>query len=106
MRLGNMNRWSRVARSALIVAPLRLAFSVGAVPAAALGSGCNATAGTTLTQCGFETPVLGDGVFTYGTSGSAWNFSLSSGISCNHSGFTHSQLAPEGMQVAFIHYAS
>jgi hypothetical protein len=90
-----------IARATVTVVTLALVLP-SAVPAAAQGSGCSATAGTTLAGCGFETPVLGDGNFTYGTIGSAWNFSPFSGISSNHSGFTGSQLAPEGVQVAFI----
>ncbi len=64
---------------------------------------CTLTPGTNLTPCdfGFETPVLGDGNFTYGTTGSPWVFA-GSGISSNHSGFTGPQLAPEGVQVALI----
>ncbi len=65
---------------------------------------CALGSGTSLASCdfGFETPVLGDGNFTGGTTGSPWVFSGSSGISSNHSGFTGSQPAPEGVQVAFV----
>jgi hypothetical protein len=95
----------------LLVTPATTVASVSAhgheqnsVRAAVLAAdtSCASTAGTSLTQCGFELPVLGDGNFTYDTAGSAWSFSNSSGISSNHSGFTDSQLAPEGDQVAFI----
>jgi hypothetical protein len=95
----------------LLVTPATTVASVSAqgheqnsVRAAALAAdtSCASPAGTTLIECGFETPVLGEGNFTYDTSGSAWSFSNSSGISSNQSGFTDSQLAPEGVQVAFI----
>jgi hypothetical protein len=101
-----MRPWNLVARASATIITLVFALTAAAIPTAAMGSGCTDIAGTTLTQCGFETPVLGDGNFTYGTTGSAWNFSPFSGISSNHSNFTDSQSAPDGVQVAFIQGAS
>jgi hypothetical protein len=58
-------------------------------------------AGTTLSQCGFELPALPAASFSYGA-GSGWIFVGASGITTDRSGFTGSQSAPEGAQVAFI----
>src|SRR6266576_695064 len=97
-----MRRWNLAARASATFITLAFAVPAAAIPTAAMGSGCTDVAGTTITQCGFEMPSLGNGNFSYGTTGSAWNFSPFSGISSNHSGFTDSQSAPEGVQVAFI----
>lgn len=67
--------------------------------------GCTlSSAVSVLTKCdfGFETPILGDGNFIYATTGSPWTFSSGSGISSNNSGFTDSQVAPQGVQIAFL----
>lgn len=74
-----------------------------------ISPGCTLSSGVSmLTECdfGFETPTLGDGNFTYATTGSPWTFSSSSGISSNNSGFTDSQVAPQGVQVAFLQAVS
>jgi archaellum component FlaG (FlaF/FlaG flagellin family) len=63
-----------------------------------------------LTNAGFETPNLGTGDGTwsatnyqYNPTGAAWDFSGSSGITGNGSGFTFGNAdAPEGTQVAFL----
>ena len=70
-----------------------------------ISPGCTLSPGVrVLSECdfGFETPILGDGNFTYATTGSPWTFSRWSGISSNNSGFTDSQVAPQGVQVAFL----
>lgn len=57
----------------------------------------------TVSNTGFETPVVGAGSFQTGPAGSGWTFSGSAGISGNTSGFTSGNpAAPEGAQVAFI----
>lgn len=57
-----------------------------------------------LTNLGFESPVVGAGVFTYNAVTPDWTFSGSSGLSGNGSGFTvyNPTAAPEGVQVAFL----
>lgn len=55
-----------------------------------------------VSESGFETPDLGFDAFAYGPAGSAWTFAGGAGLTGNGSGFTHSQLAPEGDQVAFL----
>ncbi|HEY4414981.1 MAG TPA: DUF642 domain-containing protein, partial [Verrucomicrobiae bacterium] len=60
---------------------------------------------TTVTNFGFETPVVTAGSFQYGPVGSGWTFSgnspQGSGIIANGSGFG-SPNAPQGIQAAFV----
>ncbi|MES2657608.1 MAG: DUF642 domain-containing protein [Verrucomicrobiota bacterium] len=52
---------------------------------------------------GFESPVLGNGVFKYAPNGGGggWTFNGEAGITANGSGFTP-PTAPEGVQAAFV----
>ena len=57
----------------------------------------------TVSNSGFETPVLGNGNFQYSPSGGAWSFANGGGISGMNSPFTGvPSAAPDGVQVAFI----
>ena len=81
---------------------------------AAAATPCTHAAGTTITQCGFESPAMGSGNAGYanttadswsvGTMGTVWNFSGSgAGIAQNSNVYPSSNpVAPEGTQVAFI----
>jgi hypothetical protein len=73
-------------------------------PASASTTPCASPGGTTIADCGFESPDVGSGnlAYKYNPSGSAWAFTGNSGISGNGSDFTYSQGAPEGRQVAFL----
>ena len=66
-------------------------------------SGCAESAGTTLSQCTFDTPVMGPNEYTYADFlGSAWSF-YSAGLTANVSNFFYPN-APDGLsQIAFIH---
>jgi hypothetical protein len=56
-----------------------------------------------LSDGSFETPVLSASTFQVAPSGSAWQFTVSAGVSTNGSGFTAGNAnAPDGAQVAFI----
>ena len=58
---------------------------------------------TSLTDSGFEQPVLADGSFKYLPTGSQWSFTGDSGITANNSGFTASNAnTPQGNQVLFV----
>jgi hypothetical protein len=58
---------------------------------------------STITDGGFETPVLTAKSYAMAPAGSAWHFSGLSGLSTNQSGFTlGSSNAPDGAQVGFI----
>jgi len=57
----------------------------------------------TITDGGFETPVLAANAYEVGPGGSPWQFSGLAGISANGSGFTNGNIkAPQGTQVGFI----
>ena len=63
----------------------------------------SSTVSVSVPNYGFETPSLGDGNFTYGTTGASWAFLGSSGISNNNSGFTDGNPdAPQGDQVGIL----
>jgi hypothetical protein len=70
---------------------------------------CNGiTAGTSLTDCGFEDPVIMTAPalnYTYGPTGTAWTYSAAAGVTGNGSAFTFFQVAPEGNQVGFLQQA-
>jgi len=58
---------------------------------------------TSLADPGFETPVLGNGVFQYNPVNSPWIYTGSAGLSGNESAVTGGNPnAPEGNQVAFL----
>jgi len=74
---------------------------------------CASAAGTSLTQCGFETPALGSGNvgfsapavdgWSVGSMGTAWTLSGGGAISTNGSLYTNGNpAAPEGTQVGLI----
>lgn len=58
---------------------------------------------TSLSDQGFELPVLATGVYRYNPTGSPWVFAGTSGVSSNNSGFTSgNSSAPQGSQIAYI----
>ena len=66
-------------------------------------SSCTSTAGTSLSDCGFETPALPAGSYEYGALGS---WTGTGAIASNNSAFTFSQVAPEGTQVGVVQMTS
>ena len=65
--------------------------------------GVTATPTFAISDAGFETAPVGTRSFSYGTKGSAWTFSTSTGVSGNGSAFTSGNPnAPEGKQVAVL----
>lgn len=99
----------RIALLAVLTAGSLLVAGVG-VGAASTGTcsstnGTTSAAGTTIYDCGFETPSVGSGWGAYrnNAGGSPWTFNASSGITGNGSAFTYGNPpAPEGSQAAFI----
>ncbi len=62
-----------------------------------------ATAESSFSDGGFETPVLAKAAYQIAPSGSGWQFSGLAGVSANGSGFTAGNVkAPQGIQVAFL----
>ena len=95
----------RVKRLLLGLSLLAASIGIAAPTAAQAATPCPEATTTTLADCGFETPQLGNGAFLYRPSGSAWTFTGHSGISANNSAFTFSQTAPEGSQVGLVQWA-
>ena len=64
---------------------------------------CTQITTPTIADPGFEQEQVGAGIFLYGPTGSAWNFSGGSGIASNNSQITSGNSpAPQGSQVAFL----
>ncbi|MCL5946210.1 MAG: DUF6531 domain-containing protein, partial [Planctomycetes bacterium] len=65
------------------------------------------TAGGTLADSGFESPVLAPQTYESNPTGTGWTFVGNSGISDNGSGYTSANAnAPQGNQVAYIQFGS
>jgi O-glycosyl hydrolase len=67
----------------------------------------SAPVGADANDFGFETPAVGTGpsAYQYNPSGSPWTFTSLSGVAGNGSDFTSGNPnAPQGTQVAFLHY--
>jgi hypothetical protein len=99
----------RIAIFAVLAAGSLLVAAVGAGAASAATcsslDGTTSAAGTTISDCGFETPSVGSGfrAYQYNPVGSSWAFSGSAGITANNTAFTYGNPpAPEGSQAAFI----
>jgi hypothetical protein len=61
------------------------------------------TASASLSDAGFESPVLGAGKFLYNPAGTPWVYTGNAGVAANGSGFTAANpSAPEGTQVGFL----
>jgi hypothetical protein len=99
----------RIAMLAVLTAGSLLAAGVGAGAASAATcsstDGTTSAAGTTISDCGFETPPVGSGfrAYQYDPVGGSWTFGGSAGITANNTAFNYGNPpAPEGSQQAFI----
>ncbi len=63
-----------------------------------------ATGSLSIANSGFETPQVGNGLWTYDTTGGVWNFAGTSGIAADNSQFLNT--APGGTQAAFLQNSS
>lgn len=65
-----------------------------------------ASSSLSVTNFGFEAPVVGNNSFQYAPTGGAWTFTVGAGVTGNNSGFTGGLAAPQGSQAAFIQAGS
>jgi RHS repeat-associated protein len=65
-----------------------------------------ASSSLSVTNFGFEAPVIGNSSFQYAPTGGAWTFTAGAGVTGNNSGFTGGLAAPQGSQAAFIQAGS
>ncbi len=63
-----------------------------------------ATGSLSIANSGFETPQVGNGLWTYDITGGVWNFAGTSGIAADNSQFLNT--APGGTQAAFLQNSS
>ncbi|MFL5844440.1 MAG: HYR domain-containing protein [Solirubrobacteraceae bacterium] len=88
-----------------LCAAVASAFAFGGGSASAAVTPCVQNAGTSISDCGFESSQQGAGGYSYTPAGSGWTFGFPAGVSANGSPYTSSNVsAPEGQQVGFVQY--